>query len=82
MPPPRWHRPAAEGRAGRHRQPAAHGSRPPQRLDWILGTPDWNRALLRVAVINTKEVRRVTDHALVIAHFSLPAVQQMLSTAA
>lgn len=55
---------------------------PPQRIDWLLGTPDWNRALLRVEVITSKDVCRVTDHGLVIAYFSLPAVEQMLSTAA
>jgi hypothetical protein len=54
---------------------------PPQRIDWILGTPDWAQALRRVEVIDTEDVRRVTDHALVIATFELHAVQQILSTA-
>ncbi|WP_411150104.1 endonuclease/exonuclease/phosphatase family protein [Streptomyces sp. A30] len=53
---------------------------PPQRIDWILGTPDWEPTLLRVEVVDTEEVRRVSDHALVIAYFDLSAVQHMLST--
>jgi hypothetical protein len=55
---------------------------PPQRIDWILGTPDWAPALLRVEVIDTEDVRLVTDHALVIATFDHAAVQHILSTAA
>ncbi|MGW2421436.1 endonuclease/exonuclease/phosphatase family protein [Streptomyces sp. NPDC001709] len=53
---------------------------PPQRIDWLLGTPDVASALVKVEVIDTADVRRRTDHALLFAWSDLDMVDDILST--
>ncbi|MBT2412079.1 endonuclease/exonuclease/phosphatase family protein [Streptomyces sp. ISL-12] len=52
---------------------------PPQRIDILVATPDLVPALRSVEVVDTEEVRRVTDHGLVVARFSLPKLRRSLS---
>ncbi|MBC3990401.1 endonuclease/exonuclease/phosphatase family protein [Streptomyces sp. AC563] len=52
---------------------------PPQRIDWLLATPDLLPALTAVEVVDSPEVRHVSDHALVLATFSLPDLRRLLA---
>ncbi|MCL3998877.1 endonuclease/exonuclease/phosphatase family protein [Streptomyces sp. CSDS2] len=47
---------------------------PPQRIDWILSTPDIAQGLIRFEVVATEDVKRVSDHPLLIAVFDLATV--------
>ncbi|MEU3984633.1 endonuclease/exonuclease/phosphatase family protein [Streptomyces sp. NPDC026672] len=51
---------------------------PPQRIDWIIATPDLTPALRSVEVVATEEVRLRTDHGLLIARFSLSDICDIL----
>lgn len=53
---------------------------PPQRIDWLLGTPDLLPALGEVEVVDTDEVKQFSNHALVIATFSLPRLHSVLTS--
>ncbi|MFK0120134.1 endonuclease/exonuclease/phosphatase family protein [Streptomyces sp. NPDC090994] len=52
---------------------------PPQRIDTLLATPDLVPALRSVEVVDSGDVRRVTDHAMVVARFTLTEVHRILS---
>ncbi|MFG2351546.1 exonuclease/endonuclease/phosphatase family protein [Streptomyces phaeochromogenes] len=54
---------------------------PRQRIDRLLATPRTAQALTRVEVIATDEVVEVSDHALVMATFSLHGLRRALSPA-
>ncbi|MFF7097778.1 endonuclease/exonuclease/phosphatase family protein [Streptomyces rubradiris] len=53
---------------------------PPQRIDWILGTPDIAKGLIRFEVVATEEVKQVSDHALLFAVFDLATVCEPATT--
>ncbi|WP_245699922.1 endonuclease/exonuclease/phosphatase family protein [Streptomyces roseifaciens] len=55
---------------------------PRQRIDRIYATPDVAAALTRLEVIDTDEVREASDHAVVVADFSLAALRHALTTSA
>ncbi|CAL9412907.1 endonuclease/exonuclease/phosphatase family protein [Streptomyces sp. enrichment culture] len=52
---------------------------PPQRIDVIVGTPDLVPALRSIEIVDTDEVRSVTDHAMLVARFGLTEVHRILS---
>ncbi|MEU4659490.1 endonuclease/exonuclease/phosphatase family protein [Streptomyces sp. NPDC023723] len=52
---------------------------PPQRIDIVLSTPDLAPALRSFEVVVTPEVRRVTDHGLLVARFQLSQFRRCLA---
>ncbi|WP_253917284.1 endonuclease/exonuclease/phosphatase family protein [Streptomyces sp. MNP-20] len=51
---------------------------PMRRIDRLYATPQVAAALLKLEVINTEDVRRASDHALVLATFSLAKLRRAL----
>ncbi|MCT2589809.1 endonuclease/exonuclease/phosphatase family protein [Streptomyces sp. N2-109] len=52
---------------------------PPQRIDRIYATPQIAAALTRLETLDTDDVRKVSDHAPVLATFNLTALQHALA---
>ncbi|MFD8379054.1 endonuclease/exonuclease/phosphatase family protein [Streptomyces sp. NPDC059679] len=52
---------------------------PPQRIDVVFGTPDLTPALRSFEAVATPDVRRVSDHALLVARFDLAVLHRILT---